>query len=95
MCNCLTAVPGVVAWNTLNADQKKTYSRLWKCMHAYLTYIDHEIGRVVNHLKEIHQLDNTLIYVMIGDNGASKEGTYNGVINNGPIGKQVLVGKKQ
>src|SRR3954470_11986323 len=84
--------PGVVAWNTLNADQKKTYSRFMEIYAAYLTYIDHEVGRVVNHLKHIQQLDNTLIFVMIGDNGASKEGTYNGVINNGPLNKQVLNG---
>jgi len=54
---------------------------------GYLTYIDHEFGRVVNYLKQINQLDNTLIFVVIGDNGASKEGTYNGVINKGVFGK--------
>ena len=42
---------------------------------GYLTYTDYEIGRLVNHLKETNQLDNTLVFVLIGDNGASKEGT--------------------
>jgi arylsulfatase A-like enzyme len=36
---------------------------------------------LINHLKEIHQLDNTLVFMMIGDNGASKEGTLNGDID--------------
>jgi arylsulfatase len=48
---------------------------------GYLTYTDHEIGRVVNYLKETNQLDNTLIFVAIGDNGASKEGTTQGTIS--------------
>ena len=53
----------------------------WKCMRAILTYTDFEVGRLVNHLKEIGQLDNTLIFISIGDNGASKEGTLNGDID--------------
>lgn len=80
--------PGVVAWNTLSADQKKVYARFMEIYASYLTYIDHEVGLLVNHLKDIKQLDNTLIFVMIGDNGASKEGTYNGVINSSPMDKQ-------
>lgn len=75
--------PGVKPWNTLSADEKKLYARFMEVYAGYLTYIDHEFGRVVNYLKDINQLDNTLIFVIIGDNGASKEGTYNGVINKG------------
>ena len=44
---------------------------------GYLTYTDYEVGRLINHLKEINQLDNTLVFISIGDNGASKEGTLN------------------
>ena len=50
---------------------------------GYLTYTDYEISRVVNHLKQINQLDNTLIFVVIGDNGASKEGKDGGTIESG------------
>jgi len=56
---------------------------------GYLTYTDFEIGRLVNHLKEIGQLDNTLIFLSIGDNGASKEGTQEGSIDRSYSGKQV------
>jgi arylsulfatase A-like enzyme len=79
--------PGVKAWNSLSSDEKKVYTRFMEVYAGYLTYIDHEFGRVVNYLKEINQLDNKLICVIIGDNGASKEGTYNGVINKGVFGK--------
>jgi arylsulfatase len=48
---------------------------------GYLTYTDFEIGRLVNHLKETGQLDNTLIFISIGDNGASKEGTLDGTVD--------------
>ncbi len=54
---------------------------------GYLTYTDFEIGRLINHLKEINQLDNTLVFVMIGDNGASKEGTLNGDIDRALFSK--------
>jgi arylsulfatase len=54
---------------------------------GYLTYTDYEVGRLINHLKEINQLDNTLVFLMIGDNGASKEGTLNGDIDRPLFGK--------
>jgi arylsulfatase len=73
--------PNVAAWNTLSADQKKVYARFMEVYAGYLTYTDFEVGRLVNFLKETGQLDNTLIFVVIGDNGASKEGTFHGVIN--------------
>jgi arylsulfatase len=54
---------------------------------GYLTYTDYEVGRLINHLKEINQLDNTLVFISIGDNGASKEGTLNGDIDRPLFGK--------
>jgi len=73
--------PNIPAWNTLTANQKKLYARFMEVYAGYLTYTDFEVGRLVNFLKESGQLDNTLIFVIIGDNGASKEGTFHGVIN--------------
>jgi len=75
-----TAIP---AWNTLSPDQKKVYARFMEVYAGYLTYTDYTIGRLVNYLKQSNLLDNTVIFVMIGDNGASKEGTYQGVISRG------------
>jgi arylsulfatase A-like enzyme len=73
--------PDIKPWDSLTPDEKKLYARFMEVYAGYLTYTDFEIGRLVNHLKEIHQLDNTLIFVMIGDNGASKEGTLNGTVD--------------
>ncbi|WCT14689.1 arylsulfatase [Mucilaginibacter jinjuensis] len=73
--------PNVTAWNKLPADEKKLYARFMEVYAGYLTYADHEVGRLVDYLKTSHQLDNTLIFVIIGDNGASKEGTLNGDID--------------
>jgi arylsulfatase len=56
---------------------------------GYLTYTDFEVGRLVNHLKELGQLDNTLIFISIGDNGASKEGTEEGSIDRSTIRKPI------
>jgi arylsulfatase A-like enzyme len=71
----------IKAWDQLSPDEKKLYERFMEVYAGYLTYTDFEVARLINHLKEIGQLDNTLIYVMIGDNGASKEGTLNGDID--------------
>ena len=68
-------------WDQLSPDEKKLFERFMEVYAGYLTHTDFEVARLVNHLKEIGQLDNTLIYVMIGDNGASKEGTLNGDID--------------
>jgi len=73
--------PRIPAWNSLPAAEKKLYARFMEVYAGYLTYTDHEVGRLINHLKQSGQLDNTLVFVIIGDNGASKEGTVHGVIN--------------
>jgi arylsulfatase len=57
---------------------------------GYLTYTDFQIGRLINYLKENNLLDNTLVFVIVGDNGASKEGTSEGSIeprSNSPHSK--------
>ena len=70
----------VKAWSSLPVEEQKLYARFMEVYAAYLTYTDYQVSRVVNKLKEINQFDNTLIFVMIGDNGASKEGSDNGVV---------------
>jgi arylsulfatase A-like enzyme len=73
--------PNVKAWDSLTPDQKKLYARFMEVYAGYLTYTDFEVGRLINHLKETGQLDNTLIFISIGDNGASKEGSEEGTID--------------
>ncbi|MGQ7946569.1 arylsulfatase [Flavobacterium sp. WC2509] len=71
----------IADWKKLTPDQKKVYSRFMEVYAGYLTYTDYEIGRLVNYLKESNQLENTLVFVLIGDNGASKEGTLQGAVD--------------
>jgi arylsulfatase len=84
--------PNIKAWDKLTPEEQKLYARFMEVYAGYLTYTDFEIGRLVNHLKETGQLDNTLIFISIGDNGASKEGTLNGDIDrslwNKPLTEQ-------
>jgi arylsulfatase A-like enzyme len=68
----------IPAWNSLTPEQKKLYARFFEVYAGYLTYTDFQVSRVINYLKSINQLDNTLIFVLIGDNGASKEGSQYG-----------------
>ncbi len=72
--------PGVKKWDDLTADEKKVYVRFFEVYAAFFAHVDYEIGRLVQYLKDIEQFDNTLIVVSIGDNGASKEGTFVGVV---------------
>ena len=48
---------------------------------AFLEHVDHHLGRLIDTLKDLEVLDDTLIYYIIGDNGASAEGTPNGCFN--------------
>jgi len=77
----------IPAWNTLSADQKRLYARFMEVYAGYLTYIDYQIGRLLDYLKEIHQLDNTIVFAVIGDNGASKEGTLHGDVDRSLFSK--------
>jgi len=73
--------PRLKAWNSLSVEQKKLYAHFFEVYAGYLEYTDWEIGRLKSFLKQSGQFDNTAIFVLIGDNGASKEGTFNGVID--------------
>ena len=68
-------------WSTLSADEKKLYARQMEVFAGFGEYCDHEIGRLFDAIKEIGQLDNTLIFYILGDNGTSAEGGMSGMFN--------------
>ena len=78
----------IKAWNTLSPDEKKLFARFMEVYAGYLTYTDNEVGKLITYLKKSNQLDNTLIFVVIGDNGASKEGTLTGSIDKSEFFKK-------
>ena len=78
----LTARPDwVKPWDSLSPDEKKLYARFMENFAGYLSFTDAEIGRLLNAIKELPDADNTLIFYIVGDNGASSEGGMQGTIN--------------
>jgi len=78
----LAARPEAIpAWDTLSADEKRVYARQMEIFAGFAEHTDHEIGRVVDAIASLGELDNTLIMVLVGDNGASAEGGAHGLVN--------------
>src|SRR5215204_5631373 len=72
--------PDVKPWADCSADERRLYARMMEVFAGFLEHTDHHIGRLLDFLQEIGQLDNTLIMVL-SDNGASSEGGPNGSVN--------------
>ncbi len=68
-------------WDSLAADQKRLYARMMEVYAGALSHADHQIGRLLDAVEESGQLDNTLVIFIMGDNGASAEGTMQGTTN--------------
>jgi len=68
-------------WDSLSFDEKKLFIKQADVYGAYLAYTDYEIGRVIQAVQDMGELDNTLIIYISGDNGASSEGMINGTPN--------------
>ena len=66
-------------WDKLSVDEKKLFARQMEVYAAFAEHTDHEIGRMVDSLRDMGQLDNTLIFFIAGDNGTSAEGGENGM----------------
>ena len=78
----LTARPKEIgAWDALDADHKKVAAHMMEVYAAALAHCDAEMGRILDAIDETGQMDNTLIIYIQGDNGASGEGTPQGLLN--------------
>ena len=67
-------------WNSLNADEKKLFSRMAEVFAGFSEYTDAQVGRIVDYLEQTGQLENTIVFYC-ADNGASGEGSPNGSVN--------------
>lgn len=77
----LSARPSFVkAWDSLSDDARRLYARQMEVYAAFLEQTDHHIGRVIDFLDQIDDLDNTLV-MLASDNGASSEGGEHGSFN--------------
>jgi arylsulfatase len=68
-------------WTALSADEKKLFAREMEVFAGFGEYTDTEIGRLIHAIEETGQLGNTLIFYIVGDNGASAEGGMIGLFN--------------
>ena len=68
-------------WAALTPDEKKLFARQMEVFAGFGEYADTEIGRLIKAIEETGQLDNTLIFYIVGDNGASAEGGMVGLYN--------------
>jgi arylsulfatase len=68
-------------WDKLSDDEKKLFARQMEVFAGFGEYADFEVGRVIKSIEDLNQLDNTLVFYIVGDNGASAEGTMNGLYN--------------
>ncbi len=71
----------IPAWDDMPAELKPVLARQMEIYAGFLEQTDHEVGRVIDAIENLGVLDDTLIYYIIGDNGASAEGTPNGCFN--------------
>jgi len=68
-------------WATLSVDEKRLFAHQMEVFAGFGEYADTEIGRLIDAVEATGQLDNTLIFYIVGDNGASAEGGMNGLFN--------------
>jgi len=68
-------------WKNLSADEKKLFARQAEVFAAYIDMTDTEIGRLIQAVEDMGEIDNTLIFYIAGDNGTSAEGVANGLYN--------------
>ena len=69
------------AWDSLSDAEKKLYARQMEVYAGYSENADWNVGRLLDAIAEMGDLDNTLIFYIWGDNGASMEGTLTGSFN--------------
>lgn len=90
--------PRIKDWDELSKEEKETYARFQEAYAGFLTHTDEEIGRFIDHLKEVGEYDNTVIF-LLSDNGASAESpngslTFINYLNGYPVETQDLMNVK-
>jgi arylsulfatase len=71
----------IPAWDAMPAALKPVLARQMEIYAGFLEHTDHHVGRLIDALKELEVLDDTLVYYIFGDNGASAEGTLKGTFS--------------
>jgi len=78
----LARKPGAIKdWDKLSPDEKRLFARQMEIYAAFGEYADFEVGRLIDAIDSMGHLDNTLVFYIPGDNGASADGGMNGLFN--------------
>jgi arylsulfatase A-like enzyme len=72
---------GIKDWDKLTADEQKLFAHQMEVFAAYGEFTDHYAGELIKAVEKTGQMDNTLVFYIAGDNGASAEGGFNGLYN--------------
>ncbi|MBW1893302.1 MAG: arylsulfatase [Deltaproteobacteria bacterium] len=80
----------IKAWDSLPADHRRLFASQAEVFAGFMEQTDHEVGRLVEALKDIGELDNTLFIYIAGDNGTSAEGGFVGMFNEMTYFNQVV-----
>ena len=73
--------PEIPGWDEMPAEMRPVLARQMEVYAGFLEHTDYHIGRLIETLENLNVMDDTLIYYIIGDNGASAEGTIGGTFN--------------
>jgi arylsulfatase A-like enzyme len=71
----------IPAWDEMPDEMKPVLARQMEVYAAFMEHTDHHVGRLIATIEQLGALEDTLVYVIVGDNGASAEGTMNGAFN--------------
>jgi arylsulfatase len=71
----------IPAWDDMPEELKPVLARQMEVYAGFMEHTDHHVGRLIESLRDLDVLEDTLVYYVIGDNGASAEGTVNGTFN--------------
>ena len=71
----------IPAWDAQSAEAKRLFSRQMEVFAGFAEHTDHEVGRLVTALEKMGELDNTIFFYIVGDNGSSAEGGPQGTYN--------------
>jgi len=82
-------------WEKLSDNEKKLFALQMEAFAGFMEHTDNEVGRLVNAIEDIGEMDNTLFIYIVGDNGSSAEGAIDGTYNelvvlNGLYGKETI-----
>ena len=80
-CDLTVRSEGIPAWDDVDPEMRPVLARQMEVYAGFLENTDHHVGRLIDTLQDLEILDDTLIFLIIGDNGASAEGSLQGTFN--------------